>query len=343
MALTKVSNWMLVQRDKPVNHNVIINPSFTVFQRAGTTLSGDWGVDHDNVIGYGPDRWSIRGIEGSRGTLAQSSTDSTTGINKLVVKHDGATSNGCASQRIETANLLGLYGKEITISFSYSDVGGSGVPEVMLKGWDSKNGGKTLFYDPPTPLGNNRWSKTVTLTTADGTIPDLDKKGLQINIYPNSLGEVPNTSIGPAPNEWSIWEVKLELGAVATPFIDRSPGEELALCQRYYYQRDYNINNYQPIKFPCWNNSVAAMTGEFVHPVPMRANPSVSNNGVGNFRVNTSQGNDEPCIGIQVMGTNKNETFLSFEKSTQDLIIGQCGYISTQENNGAALYFDAEI
>ena len=85
------------------------------------------------------------------------------------------------------------------------------------------------------------------------------------------------------------------------------------------------------------------MTGEFVHPVPMRANPSVSNNGVGNFRVNTSQGNDEPCIGIQVMGTNKNETFLSFEKSTQDLIIGQCGYISTQENNGAALYFDAEI
>ena len=50
MALTKVSNNMLVQ---PVNHNILINPSFTVKQRGDV-------VEHDEDR-YGPDRWSIRG------------------------------------------------------------------------------------------------------------------------------------------------------------------------------------------------------------------------------------------------------------------------------------------
>ena len=31
-------------------------------------------------------------------------------------------------------------------------------------------------------------------------------------------------------DEWSVWETKLEAGSVATPFIARSHGEELALC-----------------------------------------------------------------------------------------------------------------
>ena len=33
-----------------------------------------------------------------------------------------------------------------------------------------------------------------------------------------------------------IANVQLESGSVATPFEDRSFGEELALCQRYYYK-----------------------------------------------------------------------------------------------------------
>ena len=36
--------------------------------------------------------------------------------------------------------------------------------------------------------------------------------------------------------EWKLWNVKLEVGSVATPFIARSYSEELALCQRYFYK-----------------------------------------------------------------------------------------------------------
>jgi len=40
-------------------------------------------------------------------------------------------------------------------------------------------------------------------------------------------------------NEWYITGVQLEVGSVATEFEHRSFGEELALCQRYYYTTDH--------------------------------------------------------------------------------------------------------
>ena len=60
--------------------------------------------------------------------MSQSTTvvDDATGINKLVVKHSSATSDAYLYQSIEAVNIQGLYGKEMTFSFGYSDVGGSG-------------------------------------------------------------------------------------------------------------------------------------------------------------------------------------------------------------------------
>ena len=229
MALTKVSNSMLVQ---PVNHNILINPSFTVFQRAGTTASGEWGVDH-NYSTYGPDRWRFAGKSQVGGTDVKSSTevDDATGINKLVVKHprdatDPIKDHAYVWQNIEAVNLQGLYNKEMTLSFGYSDVGGSGIPKVRITSIDSSDTNKTIYEAAPTSLGNNRWTCTVTLSTADGTIPDPSELGMQVAIYANEGNN--------APAEWSVWETKLEVGSVATPFIARPYGEELALCQRYY-------------------------------------------------------------------------------------------------------------
>jgi hypothetical protein len=219
MAITQVPNSLLTQ---PVNHNLLINPSFTVKQRGDV-------IDH-NVGSYGPDRWAFIGLSTVGGTISQSSTaiDSTTGVNKLVVKHRNATAHAHTYQNIETINLLGLYGKEMTFSFSYSDEGGSGIPKVRVKSYDPSYTSKALFEATPTSLGDNRWTCTFTLSTNDGTIPDLKERGLQVLIYPNEKN--------PAPNEWSLWETKLEVGSVATPFIARTYGEEMALCQRYYQE-----------------------------------------------------------------------------------------------------------
>jgi hypothetical protein len=256
MALTKVTNSMLVQ---PVNHNILINPSFTVKQRGDV-------VDH-NEASYGPDRWKFRGVDGTKGTMSQSSTDSTTGINKLVVKHRNAESHTYTFQRIEAVNLLGLYGKEMTFSFSYSDKGGSGVPKVRIYSWDSSDNHKDLFDAVPTSLGDNRWTCTVTLSTMNGAIPDPSESGMEVYIYPNEK----NT----APAEWSVWETKLEVGSVATPFIARPYSEELALCHRYYFRiggvpnikpvigtgMAYNTNDcFVPVRFPVKMRSIPSMS-----------------------------------------------------------------------------------
>jgi len=210
----------------PVNNNILINPSFTVKQRGDV-------IDHVKG-GYGPDRWRVRGLNDVGGTKVESSTevDDATGINKLVVKHpsdatDPIKSNANVQHRIEAVNLQGLYSKEMTFSFSYSDVGGSGIPKVWIGAWDSSDTLKVLYDAVPTSLGSNRWSCTVTLSTADGTIPDPNETGMQVTIYPNEGNN--------APTEWRLWETKLEVGSVVTPFIARQYGEELALCQRYYY------------------------------------------------------------------------------------------------------------
>ena len=219
MALTKVSNSMLVQ---PVNHNILINPSFTVQQRGDV-------VDHATAS-YGPDRWGVSGINSTGGTMSQSTTviDPATGTSKLVVKHRNATGSAHTYQRIEAVNLLGLYGKEMTLSFSFSNIGTPSLPNVRIYTWNATGDYSIIHEAIPTSLGNDRWTCTFTLSTDDGTIPEATDVGLGVTIYSNE------NKTDPAPAEWSVWETKLEVGSVATPFIARSYGEELALCQRYY-------------------------------------------------------------------------------------------------------------
>ena len=255
MALTKVSNSMLVQ---PVNHNILINPSFTVKQRGDV-------VDHGN-ISYGPDRWKVRGKDTVGGTELKSSTevDSATGINKLVVKHprdatDPIKGSAYTFQRVEAVNLQGMYGKEMTFSFGHSDVGGSGIPKVEIRSFDSSAASKDLYYATPTSLGDNRWACTVTLSTTDGTIPDPSEHGMQVTIFPNEGNN--------APDEWSVWETKLEVGSVATPFIARQYGEELALCQRYYYEG--YLAEWSPVA--PWSNLYVCRVS---FPVPLRGPPT---------------------------------------------------------------------
>ena len=72
-------------------------------------------------------------------------------------------------------------------------------------------------------------------------------------------------------NELYITGVQLEVGSTATPFEHRSFGEEEALCQRYYFQTTsvYYLNTYG-------NSPASYSIGNYVLPVSMRANPTVT-------------------------------------------------------------------
>ena len=72
---------------------------------------------------------------------------------------------------------------------------------------------------------------------------------------------------------WTIGNVQLEPGTVATPFERRSYGQELALCQRYYWRAKATDYNYT-----CFASGYAAAVSAVVvtkHPVTMRVTPTI--------------------------------------------------------------------
>ena len=90
--------------------------------------------------------------------------------------------------------------------------------------------------------------------------------------------------IGTLNATFYITGVQLEVGSVATPFEHRSYGEELALCQRYFYdtrdlqQSTNGTNNYMELQGT--RHAFADVVGyrgqTFTHPVVMRTNPTVT-------------------------------------------------------------------
>ena len=309
------------------NANILINPSFTVQQRGAV-------IDHA-ANGYGPDRWKARGTDYVGGTMAQSSTslDATTGVNKLKIEHNGATDYSFIQQRIEAVNLQGLYGSEITFSFGYSD-SGSGDPKVNLLSFDSGGTEKTLFDAVPTDLGGGRWSCTCTLSTDDGTFPDPSNRGFSVVIYPNEK----NT----APDEWYVWEPKLEAGSEATPFVARPYGEELALCYRYLWRHTSETGNGTYYRY--FNGAftdTAAFTGVVTFPQTMRAIPTFSTagsiaawDGSGVFPGTVSKGGD---------GGNPDAALMVITGLVGNPTRFRAGSALSDNNNNSYLEFDAEL
>ena len=75
--------------------------------------------------------------------------------------------------------------------------------------------------------------------------------------------------------------VQLEPGSTATPFERRSYGQELALCQRYYYQLLGNRASSSVIASASYAGSTTNAYLSIPHPVTMRVAPTVVTSGWG--------------------------------------------------------------
>ena len=114
--------------------------------------------------------------------------------------------------------------------------------------------------------GNGSWEKlTVTYTDNASTANNLY---FDIAIASEAFGNATITT----GDYIEASEAQLELGKVATPFEHRSYGEELALCQRYFYKAP-SSNGYMYSML-----GVHATSGEIQYypPATMRTAPSVS-------------------------------------------------------------------
>ena len=97
-----------------------------------------------------------------------------------------------------------------------------------------------------------------TLQTTWGASSNSISRGGQVNFINNN------------DNYWQITGVQLEAGSQATAYEHRSYGEELALCQRYYWQH----SGYRWF-FPITTNSNYRRC-LLTFPTPMRAAPTIS-------------------------------------------------------------------
>jgi hypothetical protein len=142
-------------------------------------------------------------------------------------------------------------------------------------------------------------------------------------------------------NEWYITGVQLEIGSVATPFEHRSYGEELALCQRYYYKHGQGTGaNTSEIGVGFYYNSTTAEV--MVHfPVEMRATPSyVGTSGTNYFVIFRNNAADYVNSFSMPRGSTR---CAGLENSTEASGTAGHGALGRFNSASAIVAFDAEL
>ena len=299
------------------NRNLLINGDMQISERNGTSSTAYTNAQ------YSLDRWQIVNDNASSKFTTQQVTEAPVGFhNSLKMTSSSAytpASNEVfgVGQKIEGLNTNWLeFGsvnaKSITISFYVRSsltgtFGGSVLNSDMTRGYP---------YTYTISSADTWERKTVTVAGAtDGTWLNNNNVGIRVHW---SMGANANRS-GTA-GQWStsqytfhptgatnvvstngatlqITGCQVEIGSFATDFEHRSFGQELALCQRYFYMHasgaEASSNNRAPIATGAMFNS-PNWNGVVNFPVKMRTSPSLYKvQGTGYFIIYGDGGNDE--------------------------------------------------
>jgi len=288
--------------------NIIINGAMQVAQR-GTSQASITSTGY-----YTIDRWQVAITNGGTWTMSQD-TDVPTGegfANSL--KMDCTT----ADTSFGASDSLYVRTKLESQDCQNMKKGTSSAEKVTLRFWvkSSKTGthivelldnDNSRFVSLAYTISSaNTWENHTLTFPADttGAFADDNGVGLGIHWYMGAGSNISSGTLGTTwhttqanraagqvnladstDNNWYLTGVQLEVGSQATPFEHRSFGEELALCQRYYYRRTFP-STYLTYAIAYGTTDIQ---GKAFHPVQMRASPTLSFDGV----LKASQGNAE--------------------------------------------------
>ena len=233
--------------------NRIINGGTAVDQRnAGASQTFTAGA----ALAYTVDRWYAYSTGAN--VTGQRVTGASAGQYRYQFTGAASVTGIGFGQRIETLNSADLAGTTATLSV---DLANSLLTTVTWTAYyaNTTDTFGTLASPTRTQIATGTFTVTNTVTryNAQISVPAAAVTGIEIVL---SVGA--QTS-----GTWTIGNVQLEAGSVATPFERRSYGQELFLSQRYYYQN----NIYVSTNASCYS----------VHPAPMRATPTRTGGGGG--------------------------------------------------------------
>jgi hypothetical protein len=350
--------------------NLIINGAMQVAQR-GTSSTSVTSTGYHSC-----DRFKFVYTDAGTWTVSQS-TDAPDGFaNSFKVECTTAKGTLASDSRLliihhfEGQNLQQLkkgtsYAESLTLSF-YVRTNKTGTYQVNLEDNDNIRIIGTTY----TVSSVNTWQK-VTATFVGDTSGVLDNdNGDSFAIHfplvagtDNSSGAVPtsweaksNTDRGAGltvnladatSNYWQITGVQLEVGTNASDFEHRSFGEELSLCQRYFFQvreGSGEFTQFAPGRF----YSTSAGNALVRFPQPMRANPSLTALGAtGDYdfsptnlpqagQVTTTANTAGSTADVIAMAVGNN--FSSVTSGAMYILGGNAG-----TGGAAGLQFDAEL
>ncbi len=272
--------------------NLIINGAMQVAQRGttGTKAADGWSNGYLSL-----DRWAVYYDDT---VLSQ---EDTTIDGRYVKALKVASGNGDNArpylyQKIEGGSRLLGGGQPYSLSFwAKAPNGGSWQVEQRYSNSASAGVGEvaSTIKDGFQPSANWAYYKFEGIVSVD-TSQNYTRDG--------GIWFEPDGASAADGQDEQLWlaEVQLELGKVATPFEHRSYGEELALCQRYYWKSNPHVIS----------NQVTINTTQYVTlftPTTMRAVPSYSDtsNWLGTAPSGVSLWNG----GVRIAGSTNNSFY----------------------------------
>jgi hypothetical protein len=339
--------------------NLLINGSTQVSQR-GTSFtsiaSGTKHIDQYYFESLGSWAGNIEQVsDGPGGTLTKSiklttTTPHTPGSSDYVQINHVVEGQNLAHIGLGTASC-----KPMTLSFWVKSSLSSAM-SVQL----SNNGTRTIALQYHTIAGQWTYHSFLIPPITDGSWPGGNLRSLEFrwgmgygstwnggatsgqwkttSSYAGFAAYADNAMMSTDNATWQISQIQLELGKVATPFEHRSYGEELALCQRYYFKVGGAGNGTTTnIITGGVEGSGGAAVGGLTFPTTMRAVPTISTADLNfwaftgtssSFTVGTNRCTKE--VGAFVVGGISNR-------------VGGQAAVCYKINDNGYLAFDAEL
>ena len=253
---------------------------------------------------------------------------------------------------------------KITLSFWFR----CSTNQTFLLNLRTEDGSSRMFSTTFTASANNTWTKITKTISGDSNITIDSDNGAGMKIFWSAFYGTDYTDSGSTMDAWKAYSgssqgtdmsstwltagastfdltgVQLEVGSVATDFEHRSHGQELALCQRYYFNIEGNNDDMAGCPgYAVWHD---VHWFQVIFPVPMRTTPSYTGSATaGRFYAHNS-GNTFNFNQL-TLKTNSNDTThkscqlinSSVSGGSED---GLGGELNFQADNGK-LEFSAEL
>tara|TARA_R100001129_G_scaffold105561_1_gene72159 strand:+ start:658 stop:1767 length:1110 start_codon:yes stop_codon:yes gene_type:complete len=293
------------------NRNLVINGAMNIAQRGTSSTSAGYAtVDRFRLAVANADQaaFTQKQVSDSPDDFSQSyEFDVTTAETSL-----DSNEYAFIGHRVEAQNLQRVKANQVTLSF-YVKAYQTGTYAINIYQQD----GNIQITKTYTVSQSGTWEKkTLTFAANTGTQPNNDNGfGWEIGwVMAAGSGVTSSDStswgtysdagfafgqgvnvLSSTDNYFKITGIQLEVGSVATDFEHRSIGQELALCQRYYWKIAQNtyrrVNGYK--------RADANSFWEVKCPVPMRTAPSptlITSGTFTNFNTNFNTTQSSPVV-----------------------------------------------